>query len=115
MFTVSLHWNKIWELFAANHEDCIHIEQNFRALCLLLSNGELVFVPLSSEEGIIEKKLFGMVSGVFNDFQIVTMPDDVINETMKTRDKRKLPNPPIQLKPKSTECTAMVQHVWNKG
>ena len=79
--------------------------------CYYPTENLFLFLCHRKREYVIEKKLFGMVSGVFNDFQIVTMPDDVINETMKTRDKRKLPNPPIQLKPKSTECTAMVQHV----
>lgn len=41
--------------------------------------------------------------------------DDVINATEWNRDKRKLPNPPVQLKPKSTESNAMAEHVWNKG
>lgn len=41
--------------------------------------------------------------------------DDAIKATEWNRDKRKLPNPSVQLKPKSTESNAMAEHVWNKG
>lgn len=80
MFTMSLLWNKIWELFAAYHGDCIDVQQNSDVLHLLIPKGGLMVALLSTEEGIIEKKLFGMA------IQVLWFPnrDGVINETMTT-------------------------------